>query len=68
MQVQVSKQYTISYERKSYFAMIEDVELTRKILEHFAQDSVGFPTNLTYEDLCNVFAKEDAGRIAYHLV
>lgn len=67
-QVQVSKRYEIKYPRKVYVAMIEDVELTLKILEHFAQDSVGFPANVTYEDLCGLFPDESHEKISYHLL
>ena len=48
--------------------MIEDPELTRKILEYFAQDSVPYPANVTFDDLCAVFNKEDPERISYHLL
>ncbi len=48
--------------------MIEDVELTRKILEYFAQEDIGFPANVTLEELCGIFNDRNEDEISYHLV
>ena len=68
MKVTISKQYTITFSSREFIAMIEDPDLTRRILEHFAQDSVGYPANVSYEDLCGVFNNEGPEKIAYHLL
>ena len=48
--------------------MIEDPNLTRKILEYFAQDNIPYPANATYNELCSIFKEENPERISYHLV
>lgn len=47
--------------------MIENVDLTLKILEHFARDDVGYPANLTVEHLKKEFPDEGWDRITYHV-
>ena len=47
--------------------MIENPELTLKILRHFARDDVPFPSNLADEDLYQVFPKEKPENIKYSL-
>ncbi len=64
----ISQQYTIHLLAKDFHSMIEDPNLTRKILEHFAQDDVGFPANITLEGLCNVFGDIEPDKVAYHLL
>ena len=67
MPVQIGRPWVVRLSWDCYAAMIEDVELTRKILEHFAQDEVGFPANLSYEDICSAFGDTDQQTIAFHL-
>lgn len=47
--------------------MIEDVDLTRQILEHFASDDVGWPADATLESLATVFPEVDRDTLAYHI-
>ena len=47
--------------------MIEDVHFTRRILEHFASDQVGWPANETLETLATVFPDTDEETLAYHI-
>ena len=48
--------------------MIENPELTLKILRHIARDDVAFPANLTLEDIQAQFPGEDGDAIAYSVV
>ena len=48
--------------------MIEDVELTRKVLEFFAKEDVPFPANVTIDNLSDHFPNEDPGRLNYHVM
>ena len=48
--------------------MIEDIELTREILEFFAKENVPFPANVTIGDLTNHFPNEHIGRLEYHVI
>ena len=49
--------------------MIEDPDLTRQILEYFAQDDVEFPANKTVEDdLTEAFPKVELSRLKYHVM
>ena len=48
--------------------MIEDPNLTRRILEYFASDDVEFPANKTVEELkAEVFPEVDLARVTYHV-
>ena len=50
-------------------ALIEDPKLTLKILQYFARDEIGFPSNKTSEDLAKEFPEErQEGSITYHVV
>ena len=49
--------------------MIEDPKLTLKILQYFARDEIGFPSNKTSADLAKEFPEEkQEGSITYHVV
>lgn len=49
--------------------MIEDIELTRKILELFASDDVGFPANLRVQtDLEENFPDIPLETLQYHII
>ena len=47
--------------------MIEDPELTRRILEYFASDEVKFPANKRVEELAEAFPEVDFSRLKYHV-
>ena len=47
--------------------MIENPELTRKILEYFASDEIRFPANKTLDDLKSEFSDEELDVLAYHV-
>lgn len=49
--------------------MLEDPQLTLKILKYFARDDIGFPSNKTVDDLVKEIPGE-AGReqIVYHVI
>ena len=48
--------------------MIEDPQLTLKILQYFAQEEVGWPANKTLQDVSKMFPEERQGRIQYHII
>lgn len=48
--------------------MIEDPELTLKILTYFADDAVGFPANTDVQDLTGVFPDVPVDRLTYHVI
>ena len=58
---------TSKFTREEYFGMVERPELTRKILEYFASDDIGFPANIYVSDLQDVFPGEDHDVLAYHV-
>ncbi|MCY4262482.1 MAG: hypothetical protein OXC97_04105 [Candidatus Dadabacteria bacterium] len=47
--------------------VIEDPKFTLKILEYFAQDDIGFPANLSANDLKAVFPEKKLQELVYHL-
>jgi len=48
--------------------MIEDPNLTRRILEYFASDDVKFPANKRVEELkAEAFSEVDLSRLKYHV-
>ena len=47
--------------------MIENPELTLKILKYFARDDVTWPANLTVEDLLAELPRESRDSLAYHI-
>lgn len=48
--------------------MIENPELTLRILRYIAQDDVPFPANLTYEKLLEEFPDEKPGAVACSVI
>ena len=48
--------------------MIEDPQLTLKILQYFAQEEVGWPANKTFQDVSKMFPEESHERIQYHII
>ena len=49
--------------------MIEDPNLTRQILEYFAQDDVKFPANKTVgDDLTRAFPDHELSHLEYHVM
>ena len=48
--------------------MIEDPQLTLKILEYFAREDVGWPANKTFQDVSKMFPEESGERIQYHII
>lgn len=48
--------------------MIEDPDLTLKILKHFARDDVGYPAHVSPNDLVKEFPGESRSRINYHVM
>ena len=48
--------------------MIEDPDLTRRILEYFAWDDVGFPADKTVQDLVDMFPEADEPCLVYHVM
>ncbi len=48
--------------------MIEDPVTTLKILEYFARDEVGFPANVTLNELMEAFPKLDRQELMYHTI
>ena len=47
--------------------MIEDPKLTLEILQYFARDEIGFPSNKSFADLAKEFPEETEGKIFYHV-
>ena len=48
--------------------MIEDPDLTRRILEYFAGADVGFPADKTVQDLVDIFPEADKPCLDYHVM
>ncbi len=49
--------------------MIEDPNLTRQILEYFAQEDVTFPANkMVEDDLTEAFPNDELSRLEYHVM
>ena len=49
-------------------SMIENTDLTLRILQHFAMEDVPFPANLSIEDLKNAFPNDNANSIEYSVI
>lgn len=51
-----------------YLSMIENPDLTRRILEYFAREDVTFPANATIETLLVEFPDADRATLSYHIL
>ena len=48
--------------------MLEDPKFTLKILQHIASNEVGFPANLSLDDLHKILPEENFDTLKYHVL
>lgn len=57
----------VVYASNAYDRMIEDPELSLRILRFFARDDIPYPSNLDFADLAATFESVSRPRLAYHV-
>ena len=57
----------VVYVSNAYGRMIEDPELSMRILRFFADDDIPYPSNLDFADLAVAFEDVGQPRLAYHV-